>query len=127
MNHVKFVESGTILTPKGFQAAGVHSGVKRKRKDLGVIFCEKPANVAAVYTLNKIQAAPLTVTKESIAENKKIQAVVVNSGNANACTGKQGLERCIFDEKNDSRKIRNRRTIRRSRIDWNYWTGDADG
>lgn len=74
----------------GFQAAGLHSGVKRKRKDLGIVYCETPANAAALYTLNVIQAAPLKVTKESLAEEGKIQAVVVNSGNANACTGKQG-------------------------------------
>src|SRR5699024_5853293 len=70
--------------------AGMHTGVKRKRNDLGMIYCEKPANAAAVYTLNVIQAAPLKVTKESIAEAGKIQALIVNSGNANACTGKQG-------------------------------------
>lgn len=105
MNQVKFVESGTILTPKGFLAGGVHSGVKRKRKDLGLIFCEKPANVAAVYTLNKIQAAPLTVTKESIAETKKIQAVVVNSGNANACTGNQGLKDAYSMRKTTAEKF----------------------
>lgn len=84
------VEEGSIITPAGFYAAGVHTGVKRKRNDLGMIYCDKPANAAAVYTLNVIQAAPLKVTKESIAEAGKIQAIIVNSGNANACTGKQG-------------------------------------
>lgn len=84
------VDKGTILTPNGFKAAGLHSGVKYKRNDLGVLYCEEPANVAAVYTLNQVQAVPLHVTKESIAEEGKIQAVIVNSGNANACTGKQG-------------------------------------
>src|SRR5690625_2309766 len=84
------VDQGTIVTPAGFQATGIHSGVKKKRKDLGLIYCETPANVAAVYTTNIIQAAPLNVTKESIAKEGKIQAVIVNSGNANACTGEQG-------------------------------------
>lgn len=88
---VKQVESGSIVTPSGFQVAGLHSGVKRKRNDLGVVYSETPANVAAVYTLNQIQAAPLGVTKESIATENKIQAIIINSGNANACTGKQGL------------------------------------
>lgn len=87
---IKKNTNGTIVTPAGFKAAGMHSGVKRKRKDLGIVFCESPANAAAVYTLNVIQAAPLKVTKESLAKEGKIQAVVVNSGNANACTGKQG-------------------------------------
>ncbi|MFK4997918.1 bifunctional glutamate N-acetyltransferase/amino-acid acetyltransferase ArgJ [Bacillus sp. N9] len=63
---------------------------KRKRKDLGMILCEVPAEAAAVYTLNQITAAPLQVTKDSIAAEGKIQAVIINSGNANACTGKQG-------------------------------------
>lgn len=84
------LDKGTIVTPEGFQAAGIHSGVKRKRNDLGIIYCETPATVAAVYTLNVIQAAPLQITKESIAKEGKIQALIVNSGNANACTGEQG-------------------------------------
>src|SRR5690625_3882715 len=89
-NQIKKIEEGSIVTPMGFQVAGLHAGVKRKRNDLGLIYCEKPANVAAVYTLNQIQAAPLQVTKDSIAKEGKIQALIVNSGNANACTGKQG-------------------------------------
>ncbi|MDQ0207936.1 bifunctional glutamate N-acetyltransferase/amino-acid acetyltransferase ArgJ [Alkalicoccobacillus murimartini] len=91
-NKVELVEKGSILTPKGFKAAGIHAGLKRKRKDLGAILCEVPANVAAVYTLNQIQAAPLKVTQESIAVEGKIQALVVNSANANACTGERGLQ-----------------------------------
>lgn len=91
MNHkLKKIDNGSIITPAGFQVAGLHAGVKRKRNDLGVIYCEKPADAAAVYTLNQIQAAPLQVTKDSIAKEGKIQALIVNSGNANACTGKQG-------------------------------------
>ncbi|UCZ53995.1 bifunctional ornithine acetyltransferase/N-acetylglutamate synthase [Bacillus shivajii] len=86
------VNGGSIVTPKGFKATGVYTGVKRKRLDLGAILCEVPASSAAVYTLNKVQAAPLKVTKESIEKNGKLRAVVVNSGNANACTGKKGLE-----------------------------------
>ena len=86
------VENGSIITPKGFQAIGVYTGVKRKRLDLGAIYCEVPASTAAVYTCNRIQAAPLKVTKESIMKEGKLQALVVNSGNANACTGEKGLE-----------------------------------
>ncbi|MCM2675101.1 bifunctional glutamate N-acetyltransferase/amino-acid acetyltransferase ArgJ [Alkalicoccobacillus plakortidis] len=91
-NQVELVEKGSILTPKGFKATGIHAGLKRKRKDLGAIICEVPASVAAVYTLNQIQAAPLKVTQESIAVEQKIQALVVNSANANACTGERGLQ-----------------------------------
>lgn len=88
--NVREIATGNIVTPAGFKVTGLYSGVKRKRNDLGAIFCEKPANVAAVYTLNKVQAVPIKVTKESIAEAGKIQAVIVNSGNANACTGVEG-------------------------------------
>lgn len=89
-NQIKKVTNGNIATPKGFQVAGMYSGVKRSRNDLGAIYSEQPAHAAAVYTLNQIQAAPIKVTKESIQTDRKIQAVIVNSGNANACTGKKG-------------------------------------
>ncbi|MBS4199095.1 bifunctional glutamate N-acetyltransferase/amino-acid acetyltransferase ArgJ [Bacillus sp. FJAT-49732] len=85
------IEEGTVITPLGFSAAGLHTKVKRKRNDLGLIYCEVPAEAAAVYTLNQIKAAPLKVTKENIDLEGKLQAIIVNSGNANACTGNQGL------------------------------------
>lgn len=81
---------GNITTPLGFKATGIHSGVKKKRHDLGLIVSEKPAAAAGVYTLNAIQAAPLRLTKASVAKDGFIQAVIANSGNANACTGPQG-------------------------------------
>lgn len=83
------VIQGTIASPKGFQADGVHCGLKRKRKDIGWIYSEVPANAAGVFTTNKVQAAPVKWTKE-VVKKGKIQAIVVNSGNANACTGPQG-------------------------------------
>ncbi len=84
-------EEGVTLA-QGFKAGGIHCGVKRKRLDLGYIVSEVPALVAGVYTTNIFQAAPLLVTQESIAKENKIQAILVNSGNANACTGEQGLK-----------------------------------
>ncbi|MDP5275898.1 bifunctional glutamate N-acetyltransferase/amino-acid acetyltransferase ArgJ [Chengkuizengella axinellae] len=87
----KIMRDGSITTPKGFKACGLHCGIKKSmRYDIGSIVCEVPANAAAVYTLNKIQAAPIGVTKNSLQVEGKLQAVVANSGNANACTGKQG-------------------------------------
>lgn len=84
------VEGGSIITPRGFQAAGLHCGLKKtERNDIGAIVCEVPAAAAAVYTTNIFQAAPLQTTRESLA-NGVLRAVIVNSGNANACTGKQG-------------------------------------
>jgi glutamate N-acetyltransferase / amino-acid N-acetyltransferase len=85
------LEEGSVTLPKGFVAGGMHCGIKRKRLDLGYILSEVPASVAGVYTTNIFQAAPLLVTQESIAKENKIQAIIVNSGNANACTGEQGL------------------------------------
>jgi len=85
------VPDGSVTSPKGFRAGGLHCGLKKtERHDLGVIVCDVPAAAAGVYTLNAFQAAPLRVTQESIAADGKLQAMLVNSGNANACTGQQG-------------------------------------
>ncbi|PLT48449.1 Glutamate N-acetyltransferase [Paenibacillus pasadenensis] len=85
------VEDGSVTTPAGFRAGGLHCGLKKTdRHDLGAILCEVPAAAAAVYTTNKVQAAPLKATRESLAAGGRLRAMLVNSGNANACTGKQG-------------------------------------
>lgn len=88
---VKIVEGG-VCAAEGFLAAGLYAGIKKNLlgKDLGLIFSEIPATAAGVFTTNKIKAACVTVSKEHLA-NKKAQAVIVNSGNANCCTGKEGL------------------------------------
>lgn len=87
----QIVEEGSITTPQGFRAAGLYCGLKKsERNDLGAIVCDVPAAAAGVYTLNVFQAAPLKVTKASIGAEGKLQALVVNSGNANACTGQKG-------------------------------------
>lgn len=91
MEQFKIIPDGGITTPKGFRAGGLHCGLKKtERNDLGIIVCDVPASAAGVYTLNAFQAAPLKVTREAIAVEGKLQAMLVNSGNANACTGKQG-------------------------------------
>ncbi|WP_379946870.1 bifunctional glutamate N-acetyltransferase/amino-acid acetyltransferase ArgJ [Enterococcus devriesei] len=87
---MKIIE-GTIASPKGFHAAGLHSGLKKTKKDLGMIYSDVPAAAAAVYTTNQVKAAPIFVTKEAMVD-ATIQAVVVNSAYANACTGKIGAE-----------------------------------
>ncbi|WHY78768.1 bifunctional ornithine acetyltransferase/N-acetylglutamate synthase [Neobacillus sp. WH10] len=91
INEIVVLEDGSITLPKGYKAGGMHCGIKRKRLDLGYIVSEVPAVAAGVYTTNIFQAAPLLVTQDSIAKENKIQAILVNSGNANACTGEQGL------------------------------------
>jgi glutamate N-acetyltransferase / amino-acid N-acetyltransferase len=91
-NEIVILSEGSVTLPKGYKAGGMHCGIKRKRLDLGYIVSEVPATAAGVYTTNTFQAAPLIVTQESIAKEKKVQAIIVNSGNANACTGEQGLK-----------------------------------
>jgi glutamate N-acetyltransferase/amino-acid N-acetyltransferase len=82
---------GTVSTPAGFTSGALHVGLKKSKKDLGIIYSSVPANVAGVFTTNKVKAATIAVTKQVVA-NGKMQAIVVNSGVANACTGKQGVK-----------------------------------
>ncbi|MCK3973951.1 bifunctional glutamate N-acetyltransferase/amino-acid acetyltransferase ArgJ [Streptococcus suis] len=84
--------SGNIASPLGFSADGLFAGFKKKKMDFGWIVSEVPASVAGVYTTNKVVAAPLLVTKEVITQNGKMQAMVVNSGVANSCTGQRGMD-----------------------------------
>jgi glutamate N-acetyltransferase/amino-acid N-acetyltransferase len=81
-----------ITAPIGFNAVGIHCGIKKSKKDLALILSDYPATAAAVFTLNKVQAAPLLVCKEYLQTNSKFRAIIINSGNANACTGERGYE-----------------------------------
>ncbi|MFC4768298.1 bifunctional glutamate N-acetyltransferase/amino-acid acetyltransferase ArgJ [Effusibacillus consociatus] len=92
---IQVVENGGVTAPKGYKAAGVPAGIKngkKEKKDVAVLVSEVPAAAAGVYTTNAVQAAPLLVTKASLEKTGLLQAVVVNSGNANACTGEQGIK-----------------------------------
>ncbi len=80
-----------IIECKGFKAAGVAAGLKKNgEKDIGLIFSEVPANAAGVFTKNMVQAAPVLLDKERI-KSGACRAIIVNSGNANCCTGHQGM------------------------------------
>ena len=81
---------GGITTPQGFKAAGVHSGVKFRALDLGMVFSEVPASSFVGYTSNEVKAAPVQVMMKE--NSPKLSAVVINSGNANALTGRRGIE-----------------------------------
>lgn len=83
---------GNIASPLGFSADGLHAGFKKRKMDFGWVVSEVPASVAGVYTTNKVIAAPLIVTRNAVKESGKMQAIVVNSGVANSCTGVQGME-----------------------------------
>lgn len=83
--------SGGITAPKGFLASGVYAGIKRNKKlDLAIIYSERDAVAAGVFTTNRVKAAPVILTQRQI-KRGTVRAVIVNSGNANACTGKQGM------------------------------------
>jgi len=97
---------GTIASPLGFSADGLHAGFKKKKLDFGWIVSEVPASVAGVYTTNKVIAAPLLVTKASIQKSQKLQAIVVNSGVANSCTGQQGLDAAYEMQRLTAQKLR---------------------
>ncbi len=82
-----------LLSPRGFRAAGVYAGIKSKRApDVGLLVCDTRATAAAVFTTNKVFAAPVKVGREHVAAGR-LRGVVVNAGNANACTGRRGEPR----------------------------------
>lgn len=88
---MKIIKDGGITTPKGFLASGIYAGIKRTEKpDLSIIYSERDAVAAGVFTTNKVKAAPVLVTQRQIKKGIA-RGVIVNSGNANACTGKRGM------------------------------------
>jgi len=82
---------GSITSPNGFKATGKHTGLKKYKKDLAIIFSEVPANTAAVFTTNIVKAACVLWNQKIVKMQPGVQAIVVNSGNANACTGDEGI------------------------------------
>src|SRR3989440_8452208 len=81
---------GGVTSAQGFRAAGVHCGVKASKRDLALVTSERLASAAGLFTTNAVKAAPVLVSQEKI-QSGVAQAIVINSGNANACTGTQGL------------------------------------
>jgi glutamate N-acetyltransferase/amino-acid N-acetyltransferase len=82
-----------ITYPIGIKAAGINCGIRLNRKDLALIYSDKLADAAAMYTTNKFKAAPLVVTEKNLSlSGGKLKAVLINSGIANACTGEKGLK-----------------------------------
>ncbi len=88
---MKWIKDG-ITAPIGFNAAGIHCGVKRKNKDLAMLFSDKPCAYAGVFTKNIVKAAPVRWNMELLEQKKAIQGIIINSGNANACTGEKGYQ-----------------------------------
>lgn len=91
---MEIIEGG-VTAAKGFQAAGVEAGIKYKnRKDMALVYSETPCAAAGVFTSNVVKAAPVLWDKHVVDCSKYVQAVIVNSGIANACTGAAGYECC---------------------------------
>ena len=87
---MQVIEGGITAVP-GIQAAGICCGIKDKKRDLALIYSQHEAQVAAMFTTNEVQAAPIHLCREHLSLGK-IQAVIINSGNANACTGQGGRQ-----------------------------------
>lgn len=94
-----------ITAPKGFLAAGIHCGIKKVKRDLALIVSTTPAIAAGVFTLNKVQAAPVLICKEHLNKSKTFKAIVVNSGNANACTGNRGYNDALIMAQETAREL----------------------
>jgi len=93
MNRERFSElQGGITAVRGVRAAGVHCGIKKAKPDLALIRTADPSPVAGVFTTNRVKAAPVLWCQKRLQGGRRLSAIVVNSGNANACTGLQGLQ-----------------------------------
>src|SRR3989337_2667555 len=91
--NVEVISTGCIVAPKGFQAGATYCGIKtiKDSLDLGIISSEYPSTGTALFTTNQIYAAPVKLSRK-VAQKGRIRAFVINSGNANACTGEQGYK-----------------------------------
>ncbi len=90
--NIRILKDGCITSPAGFKSSGICAGLKKSGKpDMALIFSEKPAKSAAAFTSCLFAAAPVVYDREIIRKGKSVSAVIINSGNANACTGKKGL------------------------------------
>lgn len=91
---IEVLPSGSVTSPRGFHAGAAFAGIKKEAEDsldMAILFSEAPCAAAALFTKNKIKAAPVLLSQQRL-QNGRAIAVVVNSGCANACTGKQGLD-----------------------------------
>ena len=94
---IEFIPEGTVTSPRGFRAGATCVGKKKEAKhglDLGILFSEAPCVATALFTTNKVKAAPVVLCQERLQDGSAV-AVVVNSGCANACTGEQGLRDAV--------------------------------
>ena len=83
---------GSVTASKGFSANGVACGIKKRKKDLALVVSQVPCSFAGSFTTNLVKAAPVLWDQKLVATQDKVRAIVINSGNANACTAEQGLK-----------------------------------
>ena len=91
---IDIIAGGGVTSPQGFCAGATYAGIKKKSKDvldLGILYSEVSCTAAAVFTTNKIKAAPVLLNRQKLQQTGKARAVIINSGCANACTGDQGM------------------------------------
>lgn len=88
------VMNGGVTAAKGFQAAGIYAGIKKDKKDMAMIYSEVPCVAAGTFTTNIVKAAPVKWDMDVVYNYQNAQAVIANSGVANACTGEEGMGYC---------------------------------
>ena len=91
---IRYVEGGTVTTPKGFVGGATYAGIKtyaEDKLDLGLLVSERPSSVAGAFTTSAVKSPSVKLTQERVGQGK-VRALVANSGIANACVGEQGLE-----------------------------------
>jgi len=96
---IRIVENGGVCTPLGFSSGAAAFDIKGNRSgklDVGILLSEIPCNVSAVFTKNKMKAAPIVAGEKQLSIYESFSGLVVNSGNANACTGKKGIEELLY-------------------------------
>ena len=106
--NIEILKEGGITTPKGFLAGATYAGIKKNSKDaldLCILFSEVSCPTAAVFTNNKIKAAPVILNQNRLNIRSKSRAIIINSGCANACTGHQGMDAAIETSKLAARKL----------------------
>ena len=88
--------TGGVTAAKGFKANGLNAGIKNNiKKDMALVYSEVPCKAAGTFTTNRVKAAPVKWDYKIVHESEYVQAVVVNSGVANACTGEEGYGYCM--------------------------------
>jgi glutamate N-acetyltransferase/amino-acid N-acetyltransferase len=96
MKNTEFTQipSGGVTSPQGFTAAGVHCGLKKEKMDMALVYSQRPCSLAGVFTTNVVAAAPVLYGRELVKQGMA-QAVLINAGNANACTGELGYKNAL--------------------------------